>query len=100
MRYQPKTPRARLFYGASFKLAWLNFILLMIADSYLGGNAVQGYSLKGHYFLYAKVVGYHEVTRQVWNFSYWHTYSVIATGLLFACVAIFLHETNQMVYDK
>ena len=45
----------------------------------MNGDAVSGYVRNGHYYLNAKGV-HTEVSRAVWQFSYFHTISVLITS--------------------
>jgi len=59
-----------------------NFLLFMGISLYLGGDAIQGYVVHGHYFITAHGYGHGpstEVTRGVFIYSEWHTISVLVT---------------------
>ena len=59
-------------------LLWIaNFVVYVLVASWLGGDAVNGHSEAGHYFL-AMHGHTTEVTRGVFEFSRWYTYFFIA----------------------
>jgi hypothetical protein len=74
----------------------LNFVLFLAGTSYFGGDAVNGKVERGRYYLWGYhhgVKGYTEVSQAVYNYSRWHTYSMLATWSLmilagFACSRI------------
>ena len=82
--------RARLIFIPVFVLALVNFASFIIVDQYLGGDALNGYTKDGHYFLCNH--GWHtEVSRAVWTYSYYHAISIVVThGSVFALAALFL----------
>jgi hypothetical protein len=59
-------------------VALVNFISFAIIADYLGGDAVNGHQAAGHYFL-----AYHErlteVSRAVFEYSWWHVMSLFVT---------------------
>lgn len=61
-----------------FFLGWLNFIAFWLAAVALGGDAISGKIESGHYFLSSH--GHlNEVSRRVFAYSRFHTYSVFIT---------------------
>lgn len=73
-------------------LAALNFVAFLIAAVYLGGDAINGYSQAGHYFLGAHSKGpFTEVSHSVFTYSLWHASSVIVFGLFFMGVGLRQH---------
>jgi hypothetical protein len=55
-----------------------NFIAFCVISLFIGGDAFQGYSAGGHYFLRQKS-HFNEVSEAVFDYSYWHTVSVLVT---------------------
>ena len=60
----------------------LNSLIFVALATYLGGDAINGKSEGGHYYLYGvrsesghKV--YTEVSKSVFSYSKWHAYSVL-----------------------
>ena len=66
------------FRDVCFTLTAVNFIAFWIAAFLLGGDAVNGHSGGGHYFLCAHR-SCHEVSKAVFAYSYCHAMSVIVT---------------------
>ena len=58
-------------------VAAVNFFAFVAMSFYLGGDALQGYSRDGHYFL-GRHSTFTEVSPAVFNYSRWHALSVIA----------------------
>jgi hypothetical protein len=57
---------------------FLNFLAFWVAAVYLGGDAVNGKAMEGHYFLSSH--GHlTEVGRNVFTYSRWHVFSVFIT---------------------
>ena len=57
----------------------LDFVSYLIGTSYLGGDAVNGKFDGGRYYLFGPYHGmkaYHEVSKAVFDYSRWHTYSL------------------------
>lgn len=67
----------------------LNFIAFFIGSSVIGGSAPNGYEKDGRYFLseHGKET---EVTKQVWDYSLWHTRSLIVTHPLAMILTLIL----------
>ena len=60
-------------------VALLDFVSYLFATAYLGGDAVNGKIERGHYYLwgpYHGIKAYHEVSRSVFTWSKWHTYTL------------------------
>jgi hypothetical protein len=61
-----------------FFLSLANFAIFFFAAIYIGGDAVSGKTVNGHYFLSSH--GHlTEVSRAVFTYSLWHTRSVFVT---------------------
>lgn len=70
----------RVMYPTAL-VAVANFLAFVAGSIYLGGDALNGYVHAGHYFLCAH--GHCvEVSRAVWQYSYWHAISAIGGILL------------------
>lgn len=67
----------------------LNFIAFIIVSMVIGGSAPNGYEKDGKYFLseHGKET---EVTKQVWDYSLWHTRSLIITHPLAMILTLIL----------
>lgn len=61
-----------------FLLGILNFFVFWFAALYLGGDALSGRVLNGHYFL-SNHGHLHEVSARVFAYSKWHTLTVLVT---------------------
>jgi hypothetical protein len=73
-----------------FLLCIFNFAVFWIVAVLIGGDAVNGYQQRGHYFLksHGTVT---EVSQAVFEYSKWHARSLFATHpLAFLCVALML----------
>ena len=62
----------------------LNFVVFLIVAFHLGGDAVNGKVVGGHYYLFGLQhesghKGYTEVSETVFNYSRWHVYSIFVT---------------------
>jgi hypothetical protein len=74
-------PLLSRLYLAVVVLALLDFILLIAASFYIGGDAVNGKIENGKYYVWGYqyhdgVKGFHEVSRTVFDYSRWQVYSV------------------------
>ena len=96
------------FYGYSKRAKWVlyptvvitsvNFFAFIVGSLYLGGDALNGFIKASHYFVCAHG-SCDEVSRSVWQYSYWH--AVTASGgilLVFAELAVFLN-TGDIEFD-
>ena len=64
-----------------FTLGLVNFALYFIGAIYLGGDAINGKIVDGHYFLMSHG-RYTEVSADISNYSKWHVYCTWVTHLL------------------
>jgi hypothetical protein len=68
-----------------FGVFLLNFIAFVVGTLYLGGDAINGRVEDGHYYLWGKDRHGHgeftEVNEEVFRYSRWHAYSLVATCL-------------------
>jgi hypothetical protein len=63
-------------------VGFLNFVLFLVGTFYLGGDAVNGKTEGGKYYLWGYhggKKGYTQVSRAVFDYSRWHVYSVMVT---------------------
>jgi hypothetical protein len=70
-------------YKALMALVLINFVVFFVVANAIGGDAVNGFTKDGHFFLvnHGKAT---EVSEVVFTYSKWHVYSVWATyGCLF-----------------
>lgn len=91
VKFRSYSKRAKWVLYPTAALVAVNFLTFVLADMYLGGDALNGYIKAGHYFLCAHG-GCTEVSSSVWHYSYWH--GVTALGgivLIFAETALFLN---------
>ena len=75
------SPKLKLLAKALMSVAIFNFLAFLAASAYLGGDALNGKVVDGHYFLsnHGRLT---EVTAAVFTYSRWHGLSMFATHLL------------------
>jgi hypothetical protein len=83
----------RLVFQLLFALALLNFMLFLVSDALLNGNAAQGMVRNGHYYL-AMRSQLTEVSRPVFLYSQWVTSSLLLTIPLGMVSAFLLRQEN------
>jgi hypothetical protein len=90
--------RVELIARIVFVIAVVNFATFAIVGLYLGGDALNGRSDNGHYFLmnHGK---YTEVSSRVWHYSRIHAVSVMFTHPL-AIIAMFPAFTRNVGRQK
>ena len=64
-----------------------NFLSMMIAESYIGGGAFNGYTLDGHFFV-GSHGHYKEVSHETYVYSWWHNLAVVINYIFLFTVAI------------
>ena len=74
-------------------LALANFLVFVLVSIHLGGDAVSGKVSDGHFFL-GSHSHYTEVSRGVFIYSKWHTYSVFVTFPM-AFIAAYLSSRSH-----
>ncbi|HKM68340.1 MAG TPA: hypothetical protein VJX70_14310 [Candidatus Acidoferrum sp.] len=75
-------------------LGSVNFAVFWVAAVYLGGDALSGHAFDGRYYLSSH--GHlTEVSRAVFTYSKWHTYSVFLTHPLAILSVILLSRQPQ-----
>jgi hypothetical protein len=91
LKFRSYSKRAKWVIYPTSILAGINFMVFFAVSVYLGGDALNGYSTVGHYFLCAH--GHCiEVSRTVWCYSYWHALTAMGgIFLVFVEVALFLN---------
>jgi hypothetical protein len=80
-----------------FIIAIINFFAYLVMTTRLGGDAVNGKFENGHYYL-ANHGRLTEVSKEVFNYSRWHTYSLWIThplAVLAAYLSIKLKKEQQ-----
>jgi hypothetical protein len=84
--------RAKWIVYPATGLVMLNFFAFVLGSTYLGGDALNGQHQAGHYFVCAH--GHcTEVSKAVWQYSYWHAYAAIGGFIsLFAVIAFFINS--------
>ncbi len=90
--------RAKLIIYVTASIVFPNFLVFWLVAVYLGGDALNGYVQNGHYFICAHGVC-KEVSRSVWNYSYWHAISAIAGHMLIFTEAAVLVTTKDIELD-
>src|SRR5579871_1106735 len=83
-RRRKKFPLLSRIYLGLVIAALLDFIFLIALSLYIGGDAINGKTENGKYFVWGQNYhfgpkGYTEVSRAVYDFSKWQVYSVWAT---------------------
>lgn len=91
LKFRTHSRRAKWVLYPTVVLATINFFTFVGASLYLGGDALNGYTKLGLYFLCAH--GHcTEVSSSIWHYSYWHAASALGGILLvFAEAALFLN---------
>jgi hypothetical protein len=74
-----------------FGLGVVNFVLFFLAAIYLGGDAVNGKIVGGHYYLMSHGQ-YTEVSKEVFAYSKWHVYSTWVTHPLALIAGYWYHR--------
>jgi amino acid transporter len=77
----------KTLFTSAVLVALLNFFALGVISTYLGGDALNGYVRAGHYVVCAHGRCY-EVSRSVWQFSYWQALTALAGMALFVGTAL------------
>jgi hypothetical protein len=91
--------RAKFIFIPVFVLAVINFATFISINIYIGGDALNGHMIDGHYFL-GSHGRYTEVSRAIWTYSYYHAVSMWITHVsVFILLAIFLN-TGDMAIKK
>lgn len=92
------TRRIRIARRVTLLIGILNFVVFVALATYLGGDAVNGKTEGGRYYLYGPRKsggkGYTEVSQQVFTYSKWHVYSIFATWPFVMAVA-FVEARNR-----
>jgi len=68
-----------------------NFLAFWIAAVYLGGDAINGKAVEGHYFL-SSHGHFTEVGRNIFTYSRWHVFSIFITHPLAMLCALLLNR--------
>jgi hypothetical protein len=79
-------------------LASVNFFAFIVGSVYLGGDALSGYVRGGHYFVCAHG-SCSEVSRHIWNYSYWHAITAMTGILLVFIEAAVIANTGDIDLD-
>jgi hypothetical protein len=91
IRFTSFTQRAKWVCNAVASAAVINFLAFVLGSLYLGGDALNGSARAGRYFVCAHGACT-EVSKAIWNYSYWHALSACAGIILaFAVIAVFLN---------
>jgi hypothetical protein len=69
-------------------IAFLNVTSFIVVAVLIGGDAANGKSLSGHYYLWDHS-GYHEVSKRLFTYSLWHSRSIMVTQPLAFVAALF-----------
>jgi hypothetical protein len=91
LRFKSFSRRAKWVIYPTAAIAWVNFVLFVAVATHTGGDALNGYTRAGHYFV-CEHGTCTEVSAHFWRYSYWHaTLSFIFILLVFAQTALFLN---------
>jgi hypothetical protein len=86
--------RAKWIINTTMALVVPNFVIFWIITVCQGGDALNGYVRKGHYFVCAHGACT-EVSKATWTFSYWHAISAyLGIVLIFAEAAILVNTKD------
>jgi glycerol uptake facilitator-like aquaporin len=97
-RFRDVSPRARRILNGTAWIVGLNFVAFLAVGAYLGGDALNGYVDKGQYYVCWHSKCY-EVSKTLWNYSWWHAISTYAGILLvFGEVGYFIRK-GDIVLD-
>lgn len=86
-------------YAAIVLLGLLNFFVFFCTAMYLGGDAINGHSSNGHYYL-ADHGHLTEVSRAVFAYSKWHVISVWITHPLAIVCGILLMRRHPELREQ
>jgi hypothetical protein len=82
----------------------LNGLIFVVLATYLGGDAINGKSEGGHYYLYGvrsesghKV--YTEVSESLFRYSKWHAYSIFILSPVFAEALMVDHRRRKRLQN-
>jgi hypothetical protein len=76
-----------------------NFVVFVVVTLVIGGDAFQGYSTAGHYFLNQKG-HFTEVSKAIFIYSWWHTVSVLVTmPMMFILSLAWKHSKERFPPD-
>jgi len=78
----------RTFCKLGIAIGLCSYLLYALVSLLAGGDALHGYKMSGHYFLYASGM-FVEVSRALFMFARWGAYCQLLTfplGLLCACL--------------
>ena len=83
-RYASEVPSAGRYRALLLVVALclLKFAAYMVIAFNIGGDAVNGKTVAGRFYL-AEKGRYTEVSQAVYTYSLWHTYSLLVTGIIF-----------------
>jgi len=87
----PKTKATILVCKIVFGLCFLNFVVFWLGAVHLGGDALNGGIRDGRYLLMSHGA-YTEVSKQIFDYSWWHAWSIWFTHPLgFAAAGVVLY---------
>jgi hypothetical protein len=83
--------RAKWIVYPTVGAAMANFLAFILVSLYFGGDALNGYTKAGHFYICAHGAC-KEVSSAFWRYSYWHALSAFGLiFLVFAEIALFLN---------
>jgi hypothetical protein len=97
-RISQKSTRAKWILRCTGFVALLNFIVFWVIAVCVGGDALNGYMHDGRYFICAHGAC-HEVSKDFWTYSYWHTISAMGGILLIFIEMAVLVTSGDIVLD-
>ncbi|HEX7342107.1 MAG TPA: hypothetical protein VF269_07500 [Rhodanobacteraceae bacterium] len=98
LAYKSMSRRAKWVMYPSMILALGNFAAFVAGSVCLGGDAINGFIKAGHYFVCAHG-SCHQVSAQIWHFSYWHAISALLGILLIFAEAALFTTTGDIRID-
>jgi hypothetical protein len=89
-------------YAIAIAVGLLNCLLFLAGAFYFGGHALNGRVEQGRYYLfglYHCIKGYREVSQAVFNYSRWHTDSMLTTWALMLVASVAHRLIDKRILD-
>jgi hypothetical protein len=97
-RIRSQSMRSKWIMYPTIALSFINFFAFIAGSVHFGGDALNGYVRAGHYFVCAHG-SCTEVSRSIWEYSYWHAITAMAGILLVFIEAAVLVNTGDIDLD-
>ena len=97
LEYQ--STRAKRVISPTAFIALVNFFAFLLISTYLGGDAINGYTAHGDFF----VCGHglcRRVTSSVWHYSYCHAIATIGLMLLTLAETAYFRWTGDIKFSS